>query len=595
LAQDNCSAKVIKTLNYWRVQLEKRKKNLELWLLICLVAILTACEGGPENPAAENPAAENPALPPTTTPGAGQAQALEIAAIPVELSPVEEEPTFISVSQFPVAVIEAAGAQRPAYVSVEMAGFDISELIWRVGRYEENCNRLLSTGIILPEASESWPDGVHQASFSWPAAGYFLGDTERADFVFLEAGETNKIIRGRFRQAGTGETVDANLIVDPAANRITGLQSTNQQILTAAAGDGFQLFHICLEADDTLRFEPGVELLFLENGQLNLERQPLASGDYFLQLTASNPTNSTSSIVEFPVNNDTLVPDYQVYLNAEYGFQFLYPTGWTAPQLQDGRLVTGDSSGAVTQTVTIHPDMAGRAAADLKNLALSQFGNVTVLFEDQISIGDTGALWTAYGYTAADGPHTGVLLTFTRDGIGYTVDIDSLQSAENQTIALMNILVENWLFRPDITSPRAKEWVPAFINDLAMPVMATYYQEELSNGWQRFTVGDGMSFLAVQTTPVSRDDLSDVVEHWQDVAARGVADFAISDDYSLSLNGREWSRTDFAYVGVGGMQIQGFLMAAEINDRVVAFWAEMPVTRYDEQSALFLLSLAGLR
>jgi hypothetical protein len=48
-------------------------------------------------------------------------------------------------------------------------------------------------------------------------------------------------------------------------------------------------------------------------------------------------------------------------------------------------------------------------------------------------------------------------------------------------------------------------------------------------------------------------------------------------------------------MGEGGLEIQGFVMAAEINGQAVIFWAEMPTTRYEEQSALFLLSLTGLR
>jgi hypothetical protein len=261
--------------------------------------------------------------------------------------------------------------------------------------------------------------------------------------------------------------------------------------------------------------------------------------------------------------------------------------------LQNGRLVTGDE--ATTQTLTIHPDRGSGAPADLKNFALSQFGDVTILFEDQVSIDNIGALWTAYGYEGADGPHTGILVAFIRDGVGYTVDMDGVQSAEEQTLALMNTFVENWLFRPDITGPRATDWTAAVFDNLAMPVKTTYFQEELANGWRRFTVGDGLSFLAVRTEQVRRGRLSNVVEQWRDVAGRGVEEFAISDDYEFVLNSREWIRTDFAYVGEGSLQIQGFVVVTEIDDQAVIFWAEMPITRYDEQSAQFWLSLASLR
>jgi hypothetical protein len=549
-----------------------------LWILAALLGLLTACEGQPENSAVSPTLAE-------------PVEEVEIAPF----SPTEGEPTYISVSQFPVAILDTAGAQQPAFVSIEMAGFDISSLTWQIGRYEDSCNRLVVAGQILPGTFETWPDGVHQASFNWPAIGYFLGDTERADFVYMDMTGTTGIVGGRFRQASTGETVDAQLLVDPAGNRLVGLQSPAGQSLTAVAGDAFQLLNRCLEADGSIRSMPGVELIFLDGGQLNLEQRPLASGDYFLHLIASGAENSDASITDFPVNNDSFIPDYQVYLNTEYGFQFLYPAAWQAPQLQDTRLVTGDSAGSTTLTVTVHPDMAGRAASDLKSLALSQFGNVTTLFEDQMSVGDTGALWTAYGYTGADGSHTGVLLVFVRDGVGYTVDMDGPETAEAQTVDLMNTFAQNWLFRPDITAPRAREWVAASFDNLAMPVMATYYQEELDNGWRRFSVGDGISFLAFRSEPLSEDDLADVVGRWRDVVGRGTAGFAISEDYIIALNGRDWTRTDFAYMGEGGLEIQGFVMAAEINGQAVIFWAEMPTTRYEEQSALFLLSLTGLR
>jgi hypothetical protein len=553
--------------------------------LTSIVFILAACNQTPGG-SATSPAA-------TLSADAGPAQQVEVTPLPETFSPVEEEPTYISISRFPVAVIEAASAQSPAYVSVEMAGFDISELAWQVGHYEEGCNHLVGVGKILPEAGDTWPDGVHQASFSWPAAGFFLGDGERADFVYLEETGSARMISGRFRKAG-GEAVDANLLVDPAASRITGVESTTGTMLSAAAGDSFQLYDRCLEADDSIRPLPGVELFFLEGGQLNFELRPLTTGNYFLRLTAGSADNIASSRADFQVNNDFLVPEHQVYLNTEYGFQFLYPAGWQSPQMQDGRLVTGDGGGT-TQTVTIHPDRGGASPADLKNLALSQFGNVTILFEDQVSVDGTGALWTAYGYDGPDGPHTGILLAFVRDGVGYTVDLDGREPAEAQTILLMNTLVENWRFRPDITGPRARDWTAALFDDLAMPVMTTYYQEELSNGWRRYTVGDGVSFLAVRSQSLSRDDLSDVFDHWREVAARGAADFRMSEEYEFLLNGREWLRTDFAYLGEGSLQIQGFVMAAEINNRAVVFWAEMPITRYDEQSAQFLLSLAGLR
>jgi hypothetical protein len=210
-------------------------------------------------------------------------------------------------------------------------------------------------------------------------------------------------------------------------------------------------------------------------------------------------------------------------------------------------------------------------------------------------VGDGGGLWTAYGYEASDGSHTGVLLAFNRDGIGYSVDVDGLASAEALTLELMKVLAESWVFRPDVTRQQDNVWTWTSIEQVMMPVWTDYYQEELANGWRRFSVRDGISFMAIRLEPGGQSDLSSLVTQWRNTAGNGVADFAGSQVYPFPLNDREWTRTDFSYLGEGSLEIRGFVMAAEVNGRILVAWAEFPVTRFEEQSALFLLSLASLR
>ncbi len=558
-------------------------KRFGVWIFVCLLSWLVACDGE----------LNSTAVPPAQTTSAEPTETAE----PLPLSQIGTVPTDIFISQFPVSLIGTASAQRPAFISIEMAGFNVSELSWQIGRYEGSCNRLVAMGLIAPndssEGATQWLDGAHQADFSWPAVDHFLSDGESGGFVQVQATSTIGLISGRYRSALSGEVVAANLLMDLDSADIVGLQTPSGESLTAAAGDGFQLFQRCLESDGTIRSVPGIEIRFFEGGQLNLTQEPLPSGDFFLHLTASGPENSVSSTTDFPVDNDTLVPDREVYLDTDYGFQFLYPAGWSAPQAVDTRVITGDDSTSLT--VTTHPDLAGKTPSDLKNQALAQFGNVPILFEDQISIGDAGALWTAYGYTGNDGSHTGILLTFIKDDIGYTIDLDGLETAEAQTISQMNALAESWLFRPDITALRALEWTTVAFDGLLMPVKANYYQEELDNGWRRFTVGDGMSFMAVRTEALAATDMAGQIDRWIEVASREVADFAVSDHYPFSLNGREWTRADFAYEGEGELRIQGAFLVAEVNGGTVIYWIEIPETRYEEQTAEFLLSLAGLR
>jgi hypothetical protein len=574
-------------MEYWRKKLKTGWNILGVSLLVCLLGLLAACSEDPADTAVSS----------TTSPAA-TAETPEPDA-PASLPQVATVPTYKSVSQFPVAIIDSASAQRPAYAVVEMAGFNIAELTWQIGRYDDGCNRLVSMGVIRPdnEGSDSafWQDGVHRENFSWPAVGHFLGDGEQGDFVFVESSGTTSGINGRYRSATGGEEVEARLLVDQTGRQLVGLESTSGERLTAVAGDTFQIFERCLESDGSIRSVPGLVLPFLEGGQLELFMEPAHTGDYFLHLTARGLENSASSTTDFPVDNDVILTDYQTYLNVEYGFQFLYPEAWQLPQEANSRIVTTDAARTTRLTIITHPDMSGRNPDDLKNQTLAQFGDVSILYEDQVSIGDTGALWSAYGYTGQNGAHTGIILTFIRDSVGYTVDLDGLQTAEAETISLMNSLARNWRFRPDIIAPRAMAWTTASFDGLEMPVKANYYQEELDNGWRRFTVGDGMSFMAVRTASLGRDDIEDQLEYWQEVIERGVANFAVGDGYTLTLDEREWSRIDFAYVGEGALTIQGFLMAAEMDDQAVIYWVEVPETRYEEQSDVFLVSLAGLR
>jgi hypothetical protein len=563
--------------------------RLGIWFLLGLsVLLLMACEPEQEESGGIS-------LSPTVTETAA-------AVVVSELAPFVEttgRPDYLFVAQPWVAVAGGAGVQSPAYVTVSAAGFDIAGLVWRIGRYEENCQRLLSTGTISPvlagEGAGRWPDGLHQMSFSWPAEGYFLSDAEKGDFVFVQAGEAIGVIGGRFRSAARGQTVDANLLVDRQNSRPSGIQSTSGQELIPELGDGFQLFDRCLAADGAVLSVPGVELLFGEAGILNLEQRPLPSGDYFLNLEAVSPENGVMASTDFAVNNDRLYPNYDLFLDTESGYQFLYPAGWPAPVLQDGRWLTAAPDGSLTLAVATHPQMAGRSAADLKNQALSRFGGVTVLYEDEVPVGDGGGLWTAYGYEASDGSHTGVLLAFNRDGIGHSVDVDGLASAEALTLELMKVLAESWVFRPDVTRQQDNVWTWTSFEQVMMPVWTDYYQEELANGWRRFSVRDGISFMAIRLEPGGQSDLSSLVTQWRNTAGNGVADFAGSQVYPFPLNDREWTRTDFSYLGEGSLEIRGFVMAAEVNGRILVAWAEFPVTRFEEQSALFLLSLASLR
>ena len=501
---------------------------------------------------------------------------------------------------------EPVGLQMPAYLEAEVAGRSIIRLARLAGRYDDSGDRrLLSYDLLRPKTpygeEEVWADGIHELLQVWYTEGDYLTDGENGDFAILWESEleaTMRTVNGRYRSAGQNEYAEAVLFVNIKEGRtVEVVETATGMARQPEFGDEFQIANLMVVDDNQLESVPGVSLTFNEVGQLSYEKRPLPGGSYFLGLLAETESgDKASDFVNYTVGNENLRDGYRAYFDPRMGYQFLYPSDWIGIEIEENLLATRNISGTLQMTVNVRSDMDQGSISDLKSEVLSTFGNVKILYEDTAQIGATGALWTAYGYGAANGPHTGVFLVFSQDGWVFVVDIDGISERELEVLDIAGSLSESWVSRPVAIGQEPGSWTPAELNGFRIMVPSELNYALLNNGWHRFTSEDGSILFAMRSEPAADGPILDRVRHWLDVAAKDVTDFAFSDIYAFDLDGKSWLRIDFAYQRDDGIEMAGSLMAIRIEEAIVFSWAESPVAGFDalEQERI-LLSLASLR
>lgn len=362
---------------------------------------------------------------------------------------------------------DLAGVQQPAYMDVEITGNDIENVVLIGGRYENGRQQLLTYDNLIPEPTTlsdgsqlyEWRDGLHQDFFVWQTESPYLYDAGQGDFVTMWPTEYDSplyTVQGRFRRAGSSEYADANLVFDTEQGLLSGVWTFQGESRSAPnelfpePGDEFQVYNLFIEADGSLSSEPGITVTFDDNAQVYYTWLPLTSGDYFLGFSAKSISGETATDSrDFTVNNDNLVAGYKAYLDPYLGFQFLYPEGWYAPSYSNGQLYTYDiATGTTSFNVYLYPNAGSATAESLKAQTLEIFGNPTLEFENTIVIGGVDGTGTVYSYEGNDGAHTGFLLTFVSDGVGYVVDMDGLTTDEQTNLDVLSTLIDSWVFQP---------------------------------------------------------------------------------------------------------------------------------------------------
>lgn len=378
-----------------------------------------------------------------------------------------------------------AGIQNPVYMDVEITGQDIQNVILVSGRYENGLQHLLQYDFLIPEPTTlpdgsllyEWRDELHKDFFVWQTDSTYLYDANgNGDFAVMFPTEYNSplyTIQGRYRRANSDTFFDANLVFDTQQGVLSGVwtyQSDDRSApneLFPEPGDQFQIYNLLMDAQGNVTAEPGTTVTFDNNKQVYYAWQTLPSGNYFLGFVATSISGeATNDFRDFQVNNDNLLPGYRAYLDPYLGFQFLHPDTWFVPSYSNGRLYATDGSGNTVMNVYLYPNVGGATADSLKQQMLAAFGNPTLAFENNVTIGGEAATGSVYTYDAGSGAHTGFLLTFLHNGVGYVIDIDGPAANEEANSQMVATLIDSWVFQP------VGFGLPAGIGETAVPAPA---------------------------------------------------------------------------------------------------------------------------
>jgi len=501
---------------------------------------------------------------------------------------------------------EPTSLQMPALIEAIVAGRNINSIVVVAGRHEaDGSRRLVTFEPVAPGFTEQvwpiqWSDGIHDLSYVWYTEGDYLSDGTTGEFVLLwqiEPGNNLKTINGRFRRSGDSDISDAVLMVDTSTGLASELMDAKTgEVIVPEPGDHFQLIDLLLDDSGTTITAPGANLTFEELAQLKYERRTLPQGDYFLGFTIEGGAgNGDSVFANFTVSNENLLPDLRAYLQPEYGYQFLYPLDWDEFLVSGQEAIVGDNSETIKLQIVNDSNLDRISTSMIKEEVLSSFGDIQVLYEDQVQIGSSGGLRTAYGYESPAGPHTGLFVSFGHDGREYIIDVDGPSAEEATVLKVMETLVDSWIWRPILEDNQVTEWKSFDIDGYQVDLPTDLQHNLLKNGWHRFSDNKEDSFFAIRIEPQEGGDLDARVTRWLEVAGRDLDSFINSDVYEHQFSGKGWQRVDFQYNDDESGEIWGAILATESGGDHLVAWFEAPKADYIQMEENFvMLSLADL-
>jgi hypothetical protein len=556
--------------------------------LALLMAVASACGNEPETAA---PAATMP-----TTVAAASITDPEMTALPIQQpAPFEPLPSIAIVS----ASTQAAGVQAPAYLEVEIVGEGLGEVTFLAAQVLDDGRRLLVAADRLPNMASTaagWGGTIHELAQAWFPQAYFLTNGHEGAFVVVRppAGDEPQLeLTGALQSAGS-PPADVTLRFDATTGAFKSAAGGPSE--TLATGDLFQPVTEFLAADGmAITAEPGPELA-VTNAEtpLAIELRPLPSGRYTAAVHAKLAGQTLASpSVTFIVQNDNLVPGYQAYLSPQWGFQFLVPAHWEVAYSDDGAVVFAGPHEDRELTVAWRPLGGGISEAGLKPLALEQFGPVQPLYEEQRRIAGLPATWTAYGYEAAAGPRTGVLVTFAHEGRGYVVDLDAPAADEAATIQAVDTLVRSWVFRPHGLARAAGAWRSVPWGERAFSLPALYERLGLEGQRLLFRPSGEDGFIALAIA--ENDSGQQSAAAWQLVeSVTGVpAGFNAAEPYPFQIGARDVMLLDLIFDGGRGGPMAGLAIFGDLGDQPVWIVAAAPAAEYSAGHEALFLTVAG--
>ncbi|MGB3712794.1 MAG: hypothetical protein WA996_00020 [Candidatus Promineifilaceae bacterium] len=511
--------------------------------------------------------------------------------IPPTSTPAHLEPRYDgSVNLLPAphlekvyASTEVVSRQNPAFIGLEITTLIPLSVTLEVSRIEDDSRVLLVDHLPVNSqgpagATDSLiKPGIHEHLQIWVPQGSFLSDGSAGDFVYLEkfvAGQGR--VQGQIRPSESDTLSDAYLIFDLADGVLTGVVDANSGVpLEHRPGDIFQTQITYLDGDQIASVETGTILIFDENGDLSLEERPLPDGRYqlnyrslFLNSGDSDPGS------QFTVENANLVPGQQTYINPLYGYQFRLPEKWPGPIHKNGLVLGQDPDSSLTLSIVSEPGLWGTISSDFRAQVLEAYGDIQILYEEAVAVGEINTSWTAYGYESEVGQHTGVFLAIVSGSWGHVIDLEGLSFDEEHLLDTARIIVDSLVIRPINRDEHPGNWVDAEIDGYVLSTGTSFLYNHANADWHKFVAKDGYSFIALRGINESAGSTGDLLSLWTSKITGGAPDLAVSEAYQVVLGETTWMRNDYSYSDPDGEPLWGFIMIPLDPMLTLVAWAE---------------------
>lgn len=511
---------------------------------------------------------------------------------------------------------DTAGLQQPLYLDWQIVGREIENGVLLGGLYQDDGRRrlleydnLIPKPTLLPDGSQlwAWRDGLHEDFFVWDTQVTYLYDSSGAGgFVVMwpsaqpttdpTTRELLFSVPGQYWQAGAASGVEASLLFDHRRRELVRVWEGGAAAaeIVPLPGDSFQVYDYYLADDEAIERELGGRLTFDAAGRLYFDWRPLPNGRYFLGFRAENVAGqSATALTDVVVINDGNLPGLRTYLDPYLGFRFNYPDSWYEPRYDGTLLYTASISPTTTMQVVIYPDLLPSTdAARLQAQTLQAFGEVALLYEDEVVVNGRSARRVAYGYDDGTIAHTGVFLAFVQDGTGFVVDVDGLAAAEEATLTAVADIAASWQTIAVGSGLQPGRWATVDLERFSVVKRADFVNSRQGE-WEKFAA-DSQTFVALRTAAAQFSEVA-VLSSLVQAAGSEVSDFAAERPFRTLLGGAVWQRVDFSYVNGDSEEIWGFVMVRVADGQEISAWAEAPRAVYNElESEVFLLMIADL-
>ena len=562
------------------------------WILLAALMftlLLSSCRQEEINAPTAAPAATLPPIPtPTSTPVIPN-----VTPTPGYLEPRYHE-NGIAALEPSVSVVNsskgAVNSQNPSFMDLEINTLYPLTLTLKISRIEEDGRLFLVeykpvVGLGSQEADSSVVQpGVHEQLLTWDAQGSYLTDGEAGEFIFLEdIGSARSRVRGEFTPAGSDQAIPVYLEFDKGTGILTSVvDAESGEAITFSTGDVVQPERNYLEGVEGYLSEPGADLTINDYGQLYLQRIPLPDGRYQLDYRFENPEMKPFHLFEqMKVENSESSSGEEVYFDPVRGLQFLVPLGWAEPENRSGRLVTYSPDGALTLTVASQPADPDLTSGDLRDGVMELFGEINLLYEEPVTIGDVNTTWAAYGYESEEIPVTGVFLALVDDGWGYIFDLEAKEIDDEWLLDTADSIFDSIQIRAVGRDEHPGDWEDTQVGDYIFSADRSLLWSKTSLGWDRFAAKDGDSFIAFRQLDSQDAGAFDLREYLLAELVDHDSEAALSEQYRLSIGVNDWNRIDYDAANPGETPRVGFLMRLAESAADLLVWGESSADKID--------------